>query len=298
MHSYDLFILAIIGASLVWGAWKGLAWQVMSIGSIFTSYFVAANFYEPVAQNIVPRLFDVPAPTARYIAMGLVYVASSLVMWLGFNFIRDSIERFRLKEFDRQIGGLVGAAKGGLISILVTLFTVGVSEPNTVRAVFQSKSGGIIAQVLNAAAPMIPGDYRREIAPYVRKLEDGLEREQGRDDYNEYDDRYPNDGRYDNRQNPNDPYGESDSYEDGNQYDPGDRNSDPRYDRRPSRDDGYTDDRYDDRRYDDQASQDESNWEGSEDDRGAGGSFLETLGKIGKDVIEHELESSTRRGRR
>jgi membrane protein required for colicin V production len=296
MHSYDLFILAIIGASLVWGAWKGLAWQVMSIGSIFVSYFVAANFYEPVAQNIVPRLFDVPQQTARYIAMGLVYVASSLVMWLGFNFIRDSIERFRLKEFDRQIGGLVGAGKGGLLSILITLFTVGVSEPNTRRAVFQSKSGGVIAQVLQAAAPMIPGDYRREIAPYVRKLEEGIEQEQGREGHGDYENRYEDEGNPDDPQYRNEPYAYDDGRgtypDDGYSNDPRDRDADSGYDDRRYPRRRYDDEQYDERSYNDHRTAEEDDWEDREDDRSAGGSLLDTIGEIGKEVIEREFQKS------
>lgn len=301
MHSYDLFILAIIGASLVWGAWKGLAWQVMSIGSIFVSYFVAANFYEPVAQNVVPRLFDVPPATARYIAMGMVYIGSSLVMWLGFNFVRDSIERFRLKEFDRQIGGLVGAAKGGLLSILITLFTVGVSEPNTRQAVFQSKSGGIIAQVLQAAAPMIPGDYRREIAPYVRKLEEGVQQEQGRDDYDDGNDRFPNEGdydegQYDDPQYQDDRYNEYDSYDSGDGYDSRDRDNDRRYDDRYGND-SYDDRGYEEERYDDRQAM-EDDWEEGDGDGSVGGALIEKIGEIGKEMLEREFQKSRTGDRR
>ena len=41
MQSYDIFMLAVLVITTIWGLWKGLAWQLASLGSIFLSYFVA-----------------------------------------------------------------------------------------------------------------------------------------------------------------------------------------------------------------------------------------------------------------
>ena len=34
MQAYDIFMLIVLALAIVWGAWKGLAWQIASIASI------------------------------------------------------------------------------------------------------------------------------------------------------------------------------------------------------------------------------------------------------------------------
>ncbi|MGB1707347.1 MAG: CvpA family protein, partial [Rubripirellula sp.] len=55
--------------------------------------------------------------------------------------VRGSIDRMKLKEFDRQIGALFGLAKGALYCTLITLFAVTLSGERIREAVVQSKSG-------------------------------------------------------------------------------------------------------------------------------------------------------------
>ena len=38
----------ILAAAVVWGAWKGLAWQVASLASVVLSYIVALYFRQPL----------------------------------------------------------------------------------------------------------------------------------------------------------------------------------------------------------------------------------------------------------
>ena len=43
MDPYDLFLIIILIGAVVFGALKGLAWQVASLSAIFVSYFVASD---------------------------------------------------------------------------------------------------------------------------------------------------------------------------------------------------------------------------------------------------------------
>ena len=52
MQTYDLIMLIVLGGATILGAWKGMAWQVASLASIGVSYFVAVQFYQPVAAHI------------------------------------------------------------------------------------------------------------------------------------------------------------------------------------------------------------------------------------------------------
>ena len=54
--------------------------------------------------------------------MLVLYVVTSLAIWLLFRLVSGFIDRLRLKEFDRQLGGVFGAIKGGLWCVVITFF--------------------------------------------------------------------------------------------------------------------------------------------------------------------------------
>ena len=78
MQSYDIFMLIVLAGATLFGFWKGLAWQVASIGSIVLSYFAATYFREPVAAAI-----DAEPPWNMFLAMLIIYVAASLASLLN-----------------------------------------------------------------------------------------------------------------------------------------------------------------------------------------------------------------------
>lgn len=167
MQSYDLFMLAVVAAAVVWGAWKGLAWQLASVGSIVLSYFVSVNFRGPVS-----KLFNYQPPEWNsFLAMLVLYVGSSMVIWVAFNLIRDMLEKMQLKEFDRQIGGLVGLAKGVLICTIITLFTMGLGTESQRQAVITSRSGYYMARLIEKVEPLMPAEYRPRLEQAIALLE-------------------------------------------------------------------------------------------------------------------------------
>src|SRR6187401_319624 len=119
MQAYDLFMLIVLALAVVWGAWKGLAWQIASLASITLSYFVALQFRQPLAGVI-----NASPPWNVFSAMLILFLGTGLVVWIGFNLVSEAIERVKLKEFDRQLGAIFGAAKGVLLCVLITLFSV------------------------------------------------------------------------------------------------------------------------------------------------------------------------------
>lgn len=167
MQAYDVFMLTVLGAAIAWGAWKGLAWQIASIASIGLSYFVAVNFRGPVS-----RFFHYDPPEwNNFLAMLVLYLGTSLVIWVAFNLIRDFLEKVQLKEFDRQVGGLVGGVKGVLICTVVTMFTVGLGTETQRQAVVTSRSGYYIARLLENVEPLLPAEYRQQLAQTIDQLE-------------------------------------------------------------------------------------------------------------------------------
>jgi len=166
MQGYDLLMIIVLIAAVVWGAWKGFAWQIASLGSMIASYIVALTFRQQLAQYI-----NASPPWNMFLSMLILFLGTSLVVWIGFNLVAEVIEKVKLKEFDRQIGAIFGLAKGVLLCVLITLFAVTLlSEPQR-QAICNSRSGYYIAVLLDKADGVIPGELHQVLDPYIDRLD-------------------------------------------------------------------------------------------------------------------------------
>ncbi len=167
MEIYDIVMIVVLVGAAVFGAVKGFAWQLASIASILVSYIVAYRFREPFSQSI-----HADPPWNRFLAMLILYIGTALVIWVAFRMISGSIDRMRLREFDRQIGFLFGLAKGGLYCTLITLFAVTLLGDTIRGKVVASKSGRYISQILDKSESVIPSEIHEVVQPYLQRLDD------------------------------------------------------------------------------------------------------------------------------
>lgn len=166
MQIYDIIMIVVLIGAMLFGAAKGFAWQLASIASIVVSYFVALKFREPFSRSIA-----LDPPLNRLLAMLILYVATALLVWVAFRMVSRSIDRLRLKEFDRHIGAIFGLIKGGLYCILLTLFAVTLAGEKVRETVVSSKSGHYIADVLDRSESVIPPEIHSFVDPYLRRFE-------------------------------------------------------------------------------------------------------------------------------
>jgi len=169
MEAYDLFMLGVLALCTLLGAWKGMAWQVATLASLVVSALVASRCSGPLAP-----LFSVQAPWNRCLAMLVLYLVTSLVIWLLFRLVAKFIDRVRLNEFDRQVGALFGLAKGVLWCLVITFFTVTLSE-NARQRVLRSRSGYYAARLIHSAKPALPPKVRDVLGEYIERLDEKLD---------------------------------------------------------------------------------------------------------------------------
>jgi len=146
-----------------------MAWEVTSLAAIVLSTLVAVHLSGPLA----PYLSN-EAPWNRFLAMLVLYVLTSLAIWLAFRVVADFINRVQLKEFDRQLGALGGAAKGALWCIVITFFTVTLSESGR-QTILKSRSGYYIAVATHRAVPILPRELRDVLGKYIQELDEKLD---------------------------------------------------------------------------------------------------------------------------
>jgi membrane protein required for colicin V production len=170
MEWYDIAMLVVLVGTTLFGFAKGMAWQIASLASLIVSYFAALRFSEPLVST---GLFGDEAPWNRFVAMLAVYLATSLAIWLVFRLVAGWIDRVKLQEFDRQIGGLIGFAKGVLLCVAITFFAVTV-VPATRDDVLRSRSGHYIALLIARADAVMPPEVHDVLNPYLDRLEQEL----------------------------------------------------------------------------------------------------------------------------
>lgn len=169
MESYDVFMLIVLGGSALLGMWKGAAWQVASLASYLVSGIVAVRFSGAAAP-----MFG-QAEWAPFAAMLVLYLGTSLAIWVLFRMVKGTIDRLKLKEFDRQIGSLLGLTKGLVLCLIITFFVVTLSSETTRQGIARSISGHAARTLIRQGAPLIPEPARAASAKYFQDLDRGLE---------------------------------------------------------------------------------------------------------------------------
>jgi membrane protein required for colicin V production len=169
MQIYDTIMLLVIAATAFLGWRKGMVSQVASIVSLIASFVVAINFYEQAALHV-----KAAEPWNRVAAFVGLYLATSLVVWIFFKSILSSVERMKLSDFDHQMGGLLGVAKGVALVCVITLVAVNLLTPNTQTAIVQSKSGSVVSRLVHTLGPFMPQRMQPFLAQYVQRLDEAL----------------------------------------------------------------------------------------------------------------------------
>lgn len=166
VEGYDLVMLGILAAAAVLGYFKGIVWQIAWIAGIALSSYVALRFGTAVAPFCGQQ-----APWNRLIAMLALYVGASLAVWLVFRVISGAISAIHLSAFDHQLGLLLGLAKGVLLCVVVTFFSVTLA-PGYRSQIMASRSGQIVAQLIVRADEYLPRDVAATVEPFVRHFEE------------------------------------------------------------------------------------------------------------------------------
>lgn len=168
MQNYDIVMLAMLAIAAIFGAVKGLAWQLAALGSLVASYFVALRFSPVVASHV-----GGPAPWNRFLAMAILYCLCGALIWYAFHLVSRFVDRLKLRDFDRQLGALFGCATAVVVCVVLTFFAVTLSDQSR-SAVLASRSGHFIAALLDQADGVMPRELHDFLDPYLRRLEKEL----------------------------------------------------------------------------------------------------------------------------
>jgi len=160
---YDAAMAGVVVAGMIWGAWRGVTWQLASIASLILGYIVSHQ----LSSQLAPQ-FGTDPVISRTLAMMTVYAVVSggvfLVAW-GF---RAILRRMKFEAFDRHLGMLLGGMEGAILGTVISFFVVSLA-PQTRDQIYNSPSGKLVASVINAVGPSFKAEAKEAFAPFVEE---------------------------------------------------------------------------------------------------------------------------------
>jgi membrane protein required for colicin V production len=151
--STDWILLAILLASLVLGAWRGLVYEVMSVIGWLAAFVLAQWFAADVAARLPMQS---AGDSLRYAAgFVLVFIASVFVAELISALLRKVITVIGLRPVDRLLGAAFGVFRGVilLLALTVVLQLTSMTQNDWWQ---QSQGGPVLAALLKGLKPILP----------------------------------------------------------------------------------------------------------------------------------------------
>lgn len=158
---YDLLVVGIVIFFVLFGLWKGLAFQLAGILSLILGFVVAIPCSAPIAP-----FFGSTLPLNRFVAAGVLYALVSLGLFLAAFYYREFISKWKLENWDRHLGGMFGALKGFLFAFALTFFAI-TCFPSLRHPILSRPTGKLMAYTMHAFHPLWPAGFHEIIHSYI-----------------------------------------------------------------------------------------------------------------------------------
>jgi len=156
----DYAVLGVIVVSIIWGAWRGLVREVISVAG-WVLAFLAANLFGGPFSVHLPNA--IPSPELRFVtAFVAVFIATLAVTTLVALLLSKIIKSVGLGGLDRTLGSLFGVVRGLLIVFAFALLAglTGLPREPLWR---DSVSGAPMAGVALALRPWLPNTFAERL---------------------------------------------------------------------------------------------------------------------------------------
>jgi membrane protein required for colicin V production len=153
MSWLDYAVLGVMGISIVWGIWRGLVREVISLAGWVIAFLAANLFAGPLAETL-PASISRPELRLALAFVGVFLLTLTVTTLAGLLFSR-LVKAVGLGGLDRTLGGLFGVARGALIVLAFTVLAGLTSIPFS-PTWKQSLSGPALGRTATAVKPWLP----------------------------------------------------------------------------------------------------------------------------------------------
>jgi membrane protein required for colicin V production len=154
----DWIFLALLVASLVLGAWRGLVYEVLSVLGWAVSFY-AAQWFAPQVATLLP--LQSAAESVRYAAaFVLVFIAALFAAGLLAFLLKKLVEAMGLRPVDRTLGAAFGLLRG-LILLLAATVVMNMTALRTSSWWQESRGAPLLEATLRGLKPVLPEQFSR-----------------------------------------------------------------------------------------------------------------------------------------
>ena len=156
MAAIDWILVAVLAASMLLGAWRGLVYEVLSVMG-WIAAFVLAQWFAPDVAEKLPMQNS--GETLRYAAaFVLVFVVSVFVAGLISALMKKIMTVVGLRPVDRMLGATFGLFRG-LILLLALSVVVHMTALQESDWWLESQGGPMLMTLLKGLRPMLPEKF-------------------------------------------------------------------------------------------------------------------------------------------
>ena len=160
MAALDWIFAAVLLASMLIGAWRGLVFELLSLAGWVVAFFLAQWWAAPMAAWLpMGEAQDSVRHAAGFaVVFVLAVFACGFVAWLA----KKLIEAVGLRPADRALGALFGVLRGGLV--LLAVAAVAAWTPlHEADWWQQSQVAPWMVQMLQGLRPALPEEFGRHL---------------------------------------------------------------------------------------------------------------------------------------
>jgi len=180
---YDVLAIAILAFTTIRGAMKGVIWQIAAIAGLVLCFV----FSESISAAAGPYI-KLDPPLNNWVVMIGAYLVFSLASFSIARLLTEWLEKIQFGDFNRHLGAIFGFVKGAIMVLVLTFFSVTVSE--RMHEVLQhSRTGHLAALTMYHLHPIMPKELHETLARYINihKLDDAeLTRRYAQQDSHDY----------------------------------------------------------------------------------------------------------------
>jgi membrane protein required for colicin V production len=168
MTVFDLFVLAIVGASVAAGALRGFVRALIATFGLVLGLFVAAHTYEPAGALL--RALGLVKSTEAAHAGGFLLV-TGLMLLAGFvvgEFAKSGLRRARLGWLDGALGAGFGLLRG--VGVCSVVYLALLAFPVRIESVAEARTGPALAEGARLLALCTSQDVRARFLAEYRRL--------------------------------------------------------------------------------------------------------------------------------
>lgn len=162
MSWFDWVLLGLLFLSAVVGLWRGLVYEVLSVGAWVAAFVLAQAYATQVGALLPVEGFSEPLRVAIGFAAVFLLAAftGGLLAWL----VKKLVESVGLRPVDRVLGGVFGFARG--LVILLGLALVVNMTPLQNHALWRtSRVAAELSVTLQTLRPLLPQAIARHLPP-------------------------------------------------------------------------------------------------------------------------------------